>query len=674
MGKNSRIKGLVVLLATLLITGCSQSVHSIEISDEELNEGLSYLYSRSDSKTKSYMNYLEEIMTDNPTYVDAKYKKVLNPVGIAVQEEIDGRKDGIVVALGSSLGGSVNYNIEGTLPRSERGLYTFQLEYYIPDKFVSSGLVEIIINGQSPFVEASTVTLPLIYQDKVEYNEDGTKNFDTYVNRYNDQMFPKQKRVIQWQTEKLFSTTYDTADPLLFDLGSTVNITLLNKSEGEIYFGNLIVTPYQPLQNYLTYKESVLSAMGQGSYELNATEYYSKNTNDVRLTNEMTPSVSPYNSHRKLLNVLTGWDGAGDTVTWKINVDEAGLYPLTVHYYNGNNNFPVYRSVYVNGEIPFAEFKNYEFPTTGNNYKNETLSDKDGNPYLYYFEANKDYYISLKAETEITSTSYANLMLIYNDINNFAIQIRKITGSSVDANRNWKLTEYFPEVIDILNNYRSILYYEYNRLLAISNNKTKSGVLIYFPRILNLIEEFVKEPDELPLKLSKFSSGDSCLAKLIADTANTLKSSAMTLDTIYVTNDKSKIRRANASFFTKTIENFKTLGDTFTSSRYNSEFSDDELNIWVNRPLTYIEILQTMADNYFTKETGIKVNIRLMPGENNLILANAANNTPDLALGINSGLPFEFALRGDAAYPMSDFPDFWEYASQVPAGQLTTFL
>ena len=84
----------------------------------------------------------------------------------------------------------------------------------------------------------------------------------------------------------------------------------------------------------------------------------------------------------------------------------------------------------------------------------------------------------------------------------------------------------------------------------------------------------------------------------------------MTLDTIYVTNNQKDIRSDNASFFEKAWESIKTLFSTFTSDRYNSEFDPDALNIWVNRALTYIDIMQTMADNYFTTKTGIKVNIR----------------------------------------------------------------
>ncbi len=669
-------KKFLLLAGTIfLVAGCSSEVNRVEISNEDFNASINYLYERNTDGSKAYINFINELKSEGE-YVDEEYRQTLTPIGTHPTEDIGGKdKDDIVVVVGSSLGGTVTYEPEENIPRQGRGLYTFKLEYYIPETFVSNGLIEITINGQKQFEEASSINLPLVYEDVVEYNEDGTKNFDTYVNRYGDQMFPKQKRVVEWQVSDLNSTTYDTADPLIFDLSTaSLKIVIKNLSEREIYLGNLEIVPYQPLRDYITYKSTVGSELGQGSYELNATEYVTKNTNEVRLSNEMTPTVSPYNYDRKLLNVLTGWSVAGQEVTWKINVKEAGLYPITLHYYNGNNDFPVYRSVYINGEIPFREFQNYEFPTTGNGYKNVTLSDADGNPYMYYFEANKDYYITLRAEVEITSVSYANLMSIYNDINDFAIQIRKITGSNVDANRNWKLTEYYPEIVDILDAYRNILYYEYNRLLEISNNEKKSGVLIYFPRILGLIDDFVENPDEIPLNLTKFSSGDSCLAKLIADTANTLKTSSMTLDTIYVTNNQKDIRSDNASFFEKAWESIKTLFSTFSSDRYNSEFDPDALNIWVNRALTYIDIMQTMADNYFTPKTGIKVNIRQMPGEQNLILANAANNTPDLALGINSGLPFEFALRGDAAYPMSDFDDFWEYASQVPAGQLMTFL
>lgn len=84
---------------------------------------------------------------------------------------------------------------------------------------------------------------------------------------------------------------------------------------------------------------------------------------------------------------------------------------------------------------------------------------------------------------------------------------------------------------------------------------------------------------------------------------------------------------------------------------------DDVVEVWVNRPRQYVELMQNMADQNFTPETGIKVRFSIMPSEQKLILANAANSQPDLALGISSWLPYELAIR-DAAYDLRQFDDF----------------
>ena len=47
---------------------------------------------------------------------------------------------------------------------------------------------------------------------------------------------------------------------------------------------------------------------------------------------------------------------------------------------------PVYRQIYVDGEIPFAELKEYKFKYDYN-YYTETLSDGNGNPYYIYLKS-----------------------------------------------------------------------------------------------------------------------------------------------------------------------------------------------------------------------------------------------------------------------------------------------
>ena len=46
-----------------------------------------------------------------------------------------------------------------------------------------------------------------------------------------------------------------------------------------------------------------------------------------------------------------------------------------------------------------------------------------------------------------------------------------------------------------------------------------------------------------------------------------------------------------------------------------------------------------------------------MPNESKLVLANAADIQPDVALGVSTNVPYELAIR-NALYDLRSFPDF----------------
>ena len=686
----------ILFSAIFLATGCSFNLKEIEVSSGELKASVLNLNARSSAAEKSYHNYLQEVnerLQDN--YLSSDKKIEITPTGIPYNPDsqlISAGSDSPNYACVELASGYCEYDLSSL---KADGRYYLMLEYFIPASFASSPLIEVSVDNVTPFNEASTIVLPLRYEDNVSLDANGKKDFEGYKTKYGDQMSPNQKRVMTWQNEGLYESTFSTSEPLVFELKKQNNkIKILNLSDDYFYVGKLTLTPVEDKVSYLTYHDMYPSSQGLDNIELNAIDFAYKNTNDATLTNEQSPAVYPYEDGRKLLNVTSGWDKAGQSITWNVEVKSAGFYPITVHYYNGNDNFPLYRKVMINGKVPFKEVENYKFPTTGSKYKNETLGDENGTYYFYFDEGINT--LTLSATVEPVYDIYANLMAIYNDINDFAINIRKITGSSSNAYRTYKLTQYFPETPRVLKSYRTILQDSYTKLRKVVGNKKASSSLTYFQRMLELVEEFIKEPDDLPLNLSKFSSGDNCLAKLIADTATSLISTNLVLDMIYVTNDESKIRKENASWISSFYSSLVTLGQTFTSDKYKTILNSGELNIWSARSQAYNDILQTFADNEFTPNTkckdfpnGIKVNIRQMPSEDNLIYAYAANTVPDLVLGINSGRAFEFALRGNAAYPMSDFdsswkytnnnywnftPYYWDVASNMPHGQLLSML
>jgi len=78
-----------------------------------------------------------------------------------------------------------------------------------------------------------------------------------------------------------------------------------------------------------------------------------------------------------------------------------------------------------------------------------------------------------------------------------------------------------------------------------------------------------------------------------------------------------------------------------------------------------VEMIQTLCDSRYegyTDANGNKLTIQfsVMPDEGKLLLANASNTGPDVALGVSGDKPYQLGLRG-AAYPLSEFDDFSEY-------------
>ena len=62
--------------------------------------------------------------------------------------------------------------------------------------------------------------------------------------------------------------------------------------------------------------------------------------------------------------------------------------------------------------------------------------------------------------------------------------------------------------------------------------------------------------------------------------------------------------------------------------------------------------MQMLIDANYQSE--LKITLSQMPDENKLILANTAGQAPDLAIGVNHWIPYEFAIR-DASLDLRQF-------------------
>lgn len=201
-----------------------------------------------------------------------------------------------------------------------------------------------------------------------------------------------------------------------------------------------------------------------------------------------------------------------------------------------------------------------------------------------------------------------------------------------------------------------------NRLIALNQGDEGNTDISNLKIVVGRLRKLGDDPDRLPANLSSFSEGSSSVAQMLGSVLDSIQKSPMTLDSIYICQEGSQIPEFKVGALRKTREEFLYfIDDLFSRDSRAAEEYDVTIDIWVNRAVTYINEMQTMADAYFTPETGIKVNFSVMKDENKLILANTTNTQPDAALGLSTHLPYDLAIRGVLA-DLRQFDGFEEAA------------
>jgi len=556
---------------------------------------------------------------------------------------------------------------------SKTGLYTPRFEYRRLDKRLGNFQLELKLDGFQPFSEARALELSRRWSDE-------TKNFGR--DRYNDETLPLQIPYQGWMSQGIFDSAGRTVEPLALYLEEGEHVISLAglSTSAELELRSFLLEPVHPRQDYAEYRSSLSDTQTDGelkAIEINAIQYSDKNAYDVRLGSRDNPAATPYHRVDRLLNVVEGrsWERSGEEVSYTLEIPETGNYSLTLHYNNPKSDFSVFRSIRIDGEIPFQQMESYEFPVTGiSRFGMETLSNQDHEPYRFYLTEGT-HRISFKAEKEPISDASRALKMIIAHMNYFGIEIMKVTGKEVDKNRTWRLSDYLPKTADYLNAYHILVTDIIRDLSLYSDKGVDSAVTSSLYTALFKLEKLAEDPDELPIYLNDIYSTsiyDRPITQILGDTVTMLEDSEMSLNAFFLEQEPRK-RKANGSLLSRAISSFSSLLSTFASEKYVTRNDEDVLNIWVTRPITHTDLMQKMADADFTRKTGIAVKVSVMPDPNRLILATAADTTPDIAMGLPSYVPFDLAIR-DAAYELTDFEDFWEFAGDFSPGAFIPYI
>ena len=647
------------LAATLCVgsTGVSEVFADENTEEEEDNSSDTYTYDA---------EYVSERIANNYTKVSAGYTmpeytgddvvcKISESAGDSgklTSETRDYEGDSEVLDL--TTGDTVTLNV--TVPES--GQYFVLFDYLSYDESILPISMDMQVDGGYPFYECRNL----------EFETTWLANEEPEYDRYDNEVVTVPDKAIQWEEKYLMDSSYRHASPLAVELEAGEHELTLSVGEGTFLLGNItFAAPYE----VAAYTGSE-TASGSNLIEIQGEDYAYTNDSSIHGVAEYDTSLDPYEVSDTVLNTLDSdsFDAAGQEVTYEFEVEEAGYYNLAMNYRSSDKtDFDVFLNVKVDGEIPNTAFENYGVHYT-TKYKTSSFTDEDGNLLSVYLEKGThtiSYQISMDPICEVME----EIEEIMSGVNDLALEITKVAGTNSDKYRDLKLSKYIPNLEDTLYDYADQLYALEESCLQYSESDKRvavmSSMLIAAEQLISLAEN----PDEIPYRIGELSTSTNSVNHYLATTIDNLIENNLAIDRIYLYQEDTKLP-TKPNVVKSAWMNIKRFVSSFTDQAYSTSNTDPEhLQVWVNRSSQYVQIMQKMIDESFTPETGIEVDISIMPDQYKLVLSNSSGNAPDVATGINYTIPYELAIRG-ALVDMTEFDDFQEVAEPYESGFFMT--
>lgn len=559
---------------------------------------------------------------------------------------------------------SVSFDV--TVP--EDGLYQIEMDYYRLNEGLIDPELSIEINGAYQYFESRRIIAPT-------YWENETDEFE--INRHGNELVPNQLAVDAWQSIVFSDPNNESPEGLYFFLSEGDNTLTLNNARGSMLMGDIRVFIPEERPNYTEY---VAERDADGSEDFieiyEAEKPTQKNSSYIRPIPRKDVSVNPYDHASQLLNTFGGdsWSEGGQGVTYELTVPSAGFYHLTFKtLQNEKQDVPVFRTIEINGEVPFKELEHYRMEAS-NSWMNQTLIDEEGTPFSIYLEEGVNA-LTLTADITPLTPIVNGLNEMLQEVNSLGLSISRLTGGQPDRNRDWIISDYIPDVEERFTEWITTLKgfsSELNDLYGDVELETTDEVSLAL--LTTNLESLREKPNELPNRLSELSEGSSSASQMMGDLISSLQTTPLLMDQIMVHTDVDQLPEPTVGFFTGMRARVKEFIASFSTQTFDVEETDDDvLEVWVGRNQQYVELMQNMVDAGYTAESGQEVRLSVMPNEQKLILANSSNQQPDLALGVSVGQPWELAVRG-AAYDLRQFDDFEAFSTNFSPGAFLPYM
>ena len=579
--------------------------------------------------------------------------------------------DSIISADGAGLLTSDNYGYEGKAVALKHG-DVITLSVNVPQ----TALYYIGFDYLSYDASILPIEFSLMIDDEYKFYEMRSLKFETSwvaadeksYDRYGNEIVTLPDKLIRWEHKELSDAGYRYSLPLAVELEAGERTFTVSVKEGTFLLGDITLSAPTVIPGYA----GAQKAEGDALITIEGEDFAIRNDSSIHAVGEYSSSVSPSYTEETVLNTVDedSFSEAGQCVEYSFNAEKAGYYYIALNYRQSEKNgFPVFFDVRVDGQIPNTAFNNYPLQYA-TNYTTSALTDDSGNKLSVYLESG-EHTISFTISEDPVRYALEAVDEIMNGISDLSLEVTKVAGTNKDKYRDLKLNRYIPDIEERLYGWVDRLYETAGRAAGYVDAKDAEDVAAFAYLIIaaKQLKSLAEEPNELVYRVDELATSTNSINTQLANFVDIIGKNNTSIDRIYVFQGE-KVPVSKAGFFKSIKLSVGRFFHSFFGQSYSSSNTNkDHIQVWVNRPRQYVEIMQKMIDDQFTKKTGIEVDLSLMTDAQKLILSNASGDTPDIATGINYSIPFEIGVRG-ALVDLTKFEDYREIFGRYSDGML----
>lgn len=546
------------------------------------------------------------------------------------------------------------------------GLYRFSLQYGYDGNNVSriSAQRRFLLDGEQPFEEAGVLDFPHRWKDEAR----------TQVNSLGDDIRPPVRELYEWQ-ERVFQDSLGLYEgPYAIYLEPGEHTLRLEYIHEDLILGDLLVCPAAVPPAYAVYSGEYTEETGQSTRwnQLFQAEDAVRYKNDTTLTlgSDGNPSTLPVGITSRRLNTIGGWGWrkGGQSIVWDFTVPKDGWYQLGVRCYQAwGDGLSSYRQIAIDGKVPFQEWNCYQFDYSGD-WRLELFRDRETGEAQYVYLEQGSHTLTMTVNLSAVSDLIQSIYEDTQALSGMVQDITKLTGSEPDPNYDYDFFGRIPDLKARMEKLAESLRWKTERLQT--EQGSLSAMAGNFQSIQQQLRVMIDDPYRIAGNYADLTDAQTNLGTYY----QSLQESPLQIDYIRVSEAGASWEdHKEAGFFRKlwaTIQNFVASFfkdyDNIGNVLGEDTAINETIKVWIARGTEWAEIIKQMTDEQFTARQGIEVNINVVPatqlaagGANALMLAIAAGNAPDAALGLDSSSPVEFAIRG-AAVDLSRFPGYDE--------------